>query len=394
MPILLKIGQSASREEAVKEMKDCRSITQHWCRSTVMPEYGLSGIYDRLKPRTHTKLPNYPSTTRNPIYEPKLTSNTKPDTTACLGAWYTWDRILQTILEGQKEVNRTWWQPPLRLDSWKSVQSCRSYARFTEGWSVYLARGSCGGDKGLSIDNTALVSIDSDSRTWVKHISRPFEAQKPHQLGEKGGTPSESSSATGSVEIHMSIDTAHLTLIDTIHPTSIDTTHQPSIDTVHPPSTDTVHLPSDTTCLEAAKVEVLILTVDENGMLRDEEGQSTPSKQRLAASIDTVHVTSIYTAHLTSIDTAHLTSIDTAHLTSIDTAHLTSIDTAHLTLIDTVHPTSIDTADQPSIDTVHLPSTDTVHPPSTDTVHPPSDTTCWRQRRSKCSYLQWTRMGC
>ncbi|KAF3527256.1 hypothetical protein DY000_02040936 [Brassica cretica] len=24
---------------------------------------------------------------------------------------------------GQKEVNRTWWQPPLRLDSWKSVQS-------------------------------------------------------------------------------------------------------------------------------------------------------------------------------------------------------------------------------------------------------------------------------
>ncbi|KAF2582391.1 hypothetical protein F2Q68_00005229 [Brassica cretica] len=75
----------------------------------------------------------------------------------------------------------------------------------------------------------------------------------------------------------MSIDTAHLTLIDTIHPTSIDTTHQPSIDTVHPPSTDTVHLPSDTTCLEAAKVEVLILTVDENGMLRDEEGRTRNS---------------------------------------------------------------------------------------------------------------------
>ncbi|CAN6869608.1 unnamed protein product [Brassica oleracea] len=84
----------------------------------------------------------------------KLTSNSKPHTTACLGAWYTWDRILQTSLEGllykdsnkknsnktwwrqssrpdsyefldisQKEVNRTWWQPPLRLDSWKPVQS-------------------------------------------------------------------------------------------------------------------------------------------------------------------------------------------------------------------------------------------------------------------------------
>ncbi|KAF3522299.1 hypothetical protein F2Q69_00048448 [Brassica cretica] len=75
------------------------------------------------------------------LKEPKLTSNAKPDITACLGAWYTWDRILQTSLEGlgggnlqgslhkefldigQKEVNKAWWQPPLRLDSWKPVQS-------------------------------------------------------------------------------------------------------------------------------------------------------------------------------------------------------------------------------------------------------------------------------
>ncbi|KAF2580677.1 hypothetical protein F2Q68_00005208 [Brassica cretica] len=82
------------------------------------------------------------------LKEPKLTSNTKPDITACLGAWYTWDRILQTSLEGlgggnlqgslnkefldigQKEVNRIWWQPPLSLDSWKSVQS----------WSLILQR--------------------------------------------------------------------------------------------------------------------------------------------------------------------------------------------------------------------------------------------------------------
>ncbi|KAF3536778.1 hypothetical protein F2Q69_00025073 [Brassica cretica] len=55
----------------------------------------------------------------------------------------------------------------------------------------------------------------------------------------------------GSVEIQMSIDTVHLTSIDTAHLTSIDTVHQPSIDTIHPPS--------DTTCLEAEKVEVLIL---------------------------------------------------------------------------------------------------------------------------------------
>ncbi|KAF2533256.1 hypothetical protein F2Q70_00029904 [Brassica cretica] len=46
--------------------------------------------------------------------EPKLTSNTKPDTTACLGAWYTWDHILQTSLEGVVDrcsgtpVDRSW----------------------------------------------------------------------------------------------------------------------------------------------------------------------------------------------------------------------------------------------------------------------------------------------
>ncbi|KAF3521944.1 hypothetical protein F2Q69_00046036 [Brassica cretica] len=42
MPVLLKSGQSASREEAVEEMKDCRSMKQHWFRSTVIPKYGLS----------------------------------------------------------------------------------------------------------------------------------------------------------------------------------------------------------------------------------------------------------------------------------------------------------------------------------------------------------------
>ena len=47
MPVLPKSGHSASREEAVEEMKDSRSMLQHWGRSTVMPEYGLSIFYDR-----------------------------------------------------------------------------------------------------------------------------------------------------------------------------------------------------------------------------------------------------------------------------------------------------------------------------------------------------------
>ena len=106
----------------------------------------------------------------------------------------------------------------------QSASYSRRYTCFTEEWSVCLARGSCRGDKGLSIDGAPLSSIDGDSRTWAKHISRPTEAQKQHKvtkypwttrnpiyvflshcwrlhaffyscsrLQEKGGTPSDSS---------------------------------------------------------------------------------------------------------------------------------------------------------------------------------------------------------
>ncbi|KAF3486294.1 hypothetical protein F2Q69_00052972 [Brassica cretica] len=63
MLVLLKSGQSVSREEAVEEMKDCRSTVHPCCRSTVMPEYGLSIFYDRLTPRSNQKIPKYPWTT-------------------------------------------------------------------------------------------------------------------------------------------------------------------------------------------------------------------------------------------------------------------------------------------------------------------------------------------
>ncbi|KAL0641119.1 hypothetical protein Bca4012_103710 [Brassica carinata] len=78
-----------------------------------------------------------------------------------------------------------------------------------------------------------------------------------------------------------SIDTVHLTSIDTDHLKSINTAHQPSIDTAYQPSINTIHLPPDTTCLEVEKVEVLILKVDENGMLRDEEGRTRNSAGQL-----------------------------------------------------------------------------------------------------------------
>ena len=66
---------------------------------------------------------------------------------------------------------------------WGQSASCRrSYACFTEEWSVCLSRGSCRGNEGLSVDGAPLPSIDCDDRTWTKHISRPTEAQKPHKV--------------------------------------------------------------------------------------------------------------------------------------------------------------------------------------------------------------------
>ncbi|KAF3508943.1 hypothetical protein F2Q69_00007183 [Brassica cretica] len=65
--------------------------------------------------------------------------------------------------------------PPV---SGQSASCSRSCPRYTERCSVCLARGSCRGDEGLSIYETTLASVDGDARIW---------------LGEKGGTPSESS---------------------------------------------------------------------------------------------------------------------------------------------------------------------------------------------------------
>ncbi|KAF3522419.1 hypothetical protein F2Q69_00049435 [Brassica cretica] len=51
----------------------------------------------------------------------------------------------------------------------------RSYARYTEEWSVCLVRGGCRGDEGLSIEGAPLPSIDGDARIgdariWTEHV--------------------------------------------------------------------------------------------------------------------------------------------------------------------------------------------------------------------------------
>ncbi|KAF3513900.1 hypothetical protein F2Q69_00004184 [Brassica cretica] len=52
----------------------------------------------------------------------------------------------------------------------QSASSSRSYARFTEEWSVCLVRRSCREEERMSIDAELMISIDMDARMWAEHI--------------------------------------------------------------------------------------------------------------------------------------------------------------------------------------------------------------------------------
>ncbi|KAF3608886.1 hypothetical protein DY000_02049213 [Brassica cretica] len=230
-------------------------------------------------------------------------------------------------------------------------------------------RGSCRGDEGLSIDNTALVSIDGDVRIWAE------QSRTRTLILESLGT-------MPSLGLFSELNSIEIGLLETYESRS---GNLPNI--VRTCSVKLAGRIVDRqlgSCIDRRYIHMSTRSNKGIGLLLVEPldlerviHKSKRAADTLQTAIGSVEIQmSIDTAHLTSIETAHLTPIDTAHLTLIDTAHLTSIDTVHPTSIDTVHPTSIDTVHLTSIDTVHPPSTDTDHPPSTDTVHPPSDTTC------------------
>uniref|UniRef100_A0A0D3CH73 Uncharacterized protein n=1 Tax=Brassica oleracea var. oleracea TaxID=109376 RepID=A0A0D3CH73_BRAOL len=84
----------------------------------------------------------------------------------------------------------------------------------------------------------------------------------------------------------MSNDTVYSPSINTVHSLSIDTVHHDTVhhNTVRPGTvhSDTFHpVKNDTTCMETEKIEVLILKVDENGILRDEECRTRNSAGQL-----------------------------------------------------------------------------------------------------------------
>lgn len=68
MFILLKSGITASRDDDVEDVKECRLTPRPWCPSTLMLDDGLSLFQDQLRSRNHHKLPEFPQMTQDHIY--------------------------------------------------------------------------------------------------------------------------------------------------------------------------------------------------------------------------------------------------------------------------------------------------------------------------------------
>uniref|UniRef100_A0A0D3BVK4 Uncharacterized protein n=1 Tax=Brassica oleracea var. oleracea TaxID=109376 RepID=A0A0D3BVK4_BRAOL len=161
------------------------------------------------------------------LKEPKLTSNTKPDTTACLGAWYTWDRILQTSLEG----SGTFWRNMVILEPFEVNQH-----PVAEVLPILLKIGQ-------SASREEVIEEMKDCRSMYIHMStrsskgiwlllvEPLDLERVIHKSKRAVDTLQAE--IGSVEIQLSIDPVHPTSIDTVHPMSIDTVHPTSIDTVH-----------------------------------------------------------------------------------------------------------------------------------------------------------------
>ncbi|KAG5384690.1 hypothetical protein IGI04_036160 [Brassica rapa subsp. trilocularis] len=288
MPILLKSGQSASREEAAQKRKSRRSMQHSPRRSMEIPDSGPS-IVDGY-------------------------------------AFYTLSFPL--FLLGEKGGT------PIRVLlelHWFSYLFHFSFYIYSSMISKTMKIGFLGpsrkepaglctirkSTREVSIDTLQAASIDSVSRAsndTIHHVL--FIINTIHPSTVHRDTIHRDTIYLPSIDTvyPVSVDTIHVPSIDTVHPVSVDTIHLPSIDTVHPVSVDTIHLPSidtvhipsldivhpntvhrdtvhpntvhrntihrdivppmtNTTYGETKKVEALILKIDKKGIWRDEKGR-------------------------------------------------------------------------------------------------------------------------
>ncbi|KAG5397513.1 hypothetical protein IGI04_019327, partial [Brassica rapa subsp. trilocularis] len=267
MPVLLKSGQSASREEAAEKRKPCRSMQLSARRSMEIPDRGPCIFYDCVKHRSH-KLPECRWTTRNHIY--------------------------------RREGRNSYQNPPgTPLYIHISIRA--------------MKRGFLGPSRKEPASLCTIRSIDHVSENTI-------HPGTVHHVTVHPGTVHRNTIHRGTVHhntIHPSTvlrDTIHR---DTIHLPSIDTIQIPSIDTVHPVSVDTIHIPSIDT------VHILSLdTIDKKCIWRHEEGRPcSPTGRLINAEGEQSKVEEADTKDPTSasIDSSNSESIDIRTLETIDT---------------------------------------------------------------------------
>ncbi|KAF2531047.1 hypothetical protein F2Q70_00029094 [Brassica cretica] len=299
--------------------------------------------------------------------QPKLISNTKPDITACLGALYTWDRILQTGLEAPDtclkslhhviDTPKAWPEPVDRCPQLtigrrrcmpSGTTSNKEKNLLFSDDPAHLERTIRRGQRSTSLDAATSSSIDTQNQPSTD--TRPSSSIDPNRSTTIDITPRAAQpvdedarskpladynhldecmpSGTRSnkeKDLLFSDDPAHLER--TIHKgqrsTSLDATTSSSIDTHNQPLTDTRPSSSiDPNC--STTIDTTPQEYDEDYWkeraiemsLQDERFETHKFTNTFPTSFDEVHSTSVDThprpakQPLTSIDTHTEPSID------------------------------------------------------------------------------------
>ncbi|WZZ53246.1 hypothetical protein YC2023_053353 [Brassica napus] len=249
IPGLLTSSQSATREEVIENIKECRSMQHCAYRSIGISECGPSIFENRLKPRSTYIL--VPGTTMKRGF---LGSSKKKPADS------------RTICKSTREES---------IDTLQAASIDSVHQKSID--NVHHQ----------SIDKLQAAVIDSANKSSNNTIHRGTVHHTTIHPGPVYRITVHRDTVYRDTVHLPSIDIVHLPSVDTIHPASVDTVPHASIDNVHPDTVhcDTVHLntvhpdtihpvKNDTTCGETEKIEVLILKLDENVMLRDEEGRT------------------------------------------------------------------------------------------------------------------------
>ncbi|KAF2549196.1 hypothetical protein F2Q70_00021658 [Brassica cretica] len=290
--------------------------------------------------------------------QPKLISNTKPDITACLGAWYTWDRILQTSLEDNDEDRWTDYSSHRSTSSAESTD-CNAVLILTheEFAAKHPHPPSPFYDK---IDRSVEPTIDRQSESGIdRHNTPPIDRRAP--LTYRVRLPSIDNDYINALRpppiplaktpepkpnpLNSSPEPS--TVTDDLNNTSLDVKHQ--VDNFAPPNHCYQHFAfqpprkrghddysigswADSGFHESYAVDTVITSSNEEHTEEYDEDYWKERAIEMSLQDERLETHKLTNKFPTSIDSVHSTSVDThprpakQPLTSIDTHTGTSID--------------------------------------------------------------------